>query len=93
MARILMPHAESLSATAGLMAPRLQSLDSMTVGIVNNSWRCMNVIAEELTTSLRDRFGVGRVLEERISAAQTLPPDLVEEFASRCDAVVVGIGN
>lgn len=93
MVQILMPYPESAHVQAGQLAPRLATLESRTVGIVNNSWRCMNVIAEELTRSLRDRFGVTTVLEERISAAQTLPPARMEEFASRCDAVVVGIGN
>lgn len=93
MVQILMPYPESARAAAGESAPRLVTLDSMTVGLVNNSWRCMNVIAEDLTRTLRDQYGVTTVLEERISAAQTLPPDRMEDFAKRCDAVVVGIGN
>ena len=93
MVQILMPYPESARAEAGTAAPRLTTLESMTVGLINNSWRCMNVLAEDLTRTLQDRYGVTAVLEERISAAQTLPPDRMEEFARRCDAVVVGIGN
>ncbi|MDQ3735467.1 MAG: hypothetical protein M3400_15990 [Actinomycetota bacterium] len=93
MVQILMPYPESARVDAGEPAPRLATLESMTVGLVNNSWRCMNVIAEDLTRTLQDKYGVTTVLEERISAAQTLPPDRMAEFARRCDAVVVGIGN
>lgn len=93
MVQILMPYPESGRAVAGELAPRLASLESMTVGVVNNSWRCMHVLAEDLTRVLRDQYGVTTVLEERISAAQTLPPDRMAEFARQCDAVVVGIGN
>lgn len=93
MVEMLMPCAESPRTEAGLMAPRLATLDSMTVGVVNNSWRCMHVIADQLTQSLRESYGVVTVLEKRISAAQTLPPDLMDDMAGSCDAVVVGIGN
>lgn len=93
MADILMPYAETSAARAGLGAARLSTLDGRVIGIVNNSWRCMNVIADELTTVLREDFGVADVVERQISAAQTLPPDMLEAMAADCDAVVVGIGN
>jgi len=93
MVDILMPYAEAGVEGAGLASPRLVTLSGVTVGIVNNSWRCMNVIGDELTARLTADFGVQDVLQERISAAQTLPEDLVDVMATRCDAVVVGIGN
>lgn len=92
MVQILMPHAERATATAVAMAPRLHGLVDARIGIVNNSWRCMDVLADELTRTLSG-LGVGQVVEERISAAQTLPPDPLGRLASGCDAVVVGIGN
>lgn len=93
MVDILMPYAESPSGRTGLAATRLSTVHGRTIGIVNNSWRCMNVIADELTTVLRADHGVARVVERRISAAQTLPEDMLEALAADCDAVVVGIGN
>lgn len=93
MVQILMPYAESPRAESGRMATRLASLDSMTVGIVNNSWRCMNVLSDHLTRAFREDFGVVSIIEKRISAAQTLPPDQMADLADTCDAVVVGIGN
>lgn len=88
-----MPYAEPVSGTAWRAAPRLSTLEGRTVGIVNNSWRCMHVIAENLATLLTRDLGVAAVREVRISAAQTLPEERFAELAAECDAVVVGIGN
>lgn len=93
MAQILMPYAERPTAPTVRFAPRVVSLEGATIGIVNNSWRCMNVISDELRALLTDRFGVTDFVERRISAAQTLPTDDVEQMSKTCDAVVVGIGN
>lgn len=90
---ILMPHSEAPPESDGLLAPRLADLQGATIGFVNNSWRCMDILSDELQSLLRGRYGVGDIVEERISAAQTLPQDRLAEMASRCDAVVVGIGN
>jgi hypothetical protein len=93
MAEILMPYAESVGSVAWRGAPRLSTVDGRTIGIVNNSWRCMDVVAAELSELLTGEHGVSGIREEKISAAQVLPPDRLAEMARRCDAVVVGIGN
>lgn len=93
MVDVLMPYAEPSQAQEGRLAPRLPTLDGRTVGLVNNSWRCMNVVAEELTRRLKAEHGVVDVVERRISAAQTLPSAMLEEMVGACDAVIVGIGN
>ena len=89
---ILMPYAEQPPGASGLAAARLSTVNGRTIGIVNNSWRCMNVIADELAALLTEQ-GAERIVERRISAAQTLPDDMLAEMAADCDAVVVGIGN
>ena len=93
MVDVLMPYAEPAEVEAGRLAPRLSSLDGRTVGLVNNSWRCMHVVAGDLTRRLKAEHGVVEVIEHRISAAQTLPPPTLQEMAMACDAVIVGIGN
>jgi len=87
-----MPYAEQPPGASGLAAARLSTVNGRTIGIVNNSWRCMNVIADELAALLTEQ-GAERIVERRISAAQTLPDDMLAEMAADCDAVVVGIGN
>lgn len=93
MVDILMPYAEAPAGRTSLGATRLSTVDGHTIGIVNNSWRCMDVIADELTAVLRADFGVTGVVERRVPATQTLPPDELDSLVAGCDAVVVGIGN
>jgi hypothetical protein len=92
MVDVLMPYAEQPGETSGDRATRLSTVHGRTIGIVNNSWRCMDVIADELTSVLTER-GAVRIVERRISAAQTLPEPDLDALAAECDAVVVGIGN
>ena len=90
---ILMPNAEEKADSVSILAARIPDLEGATVGVVNNSWRCMNILADELSSLLTERFKVAEILEERISAAQTLPLDRLDQMAARCHAVIVGIGN
>jgi hypothetical protein len=90
---VLMPYPETSAPALRLGSRRLADLNGRRVGIINNSWRCMNIIADELTTRLTRDYGVVDVVEERISAAQTLPADRLKKLAEQSDAVVVGIGN
>jgi hypothetical protein len=93
MAEILMPYAEVAGSVAWSGAPRLSTLEGRSIGIVNNSWRCMDVLADELVALLTREHGVAAIRQERISAAQVLPEDRLADMVERCDAVVVGIGN
>ena len=93
MVDILMPYAEAPTGRPGFGAPRLSTVDGRTIGIVNNGWRCMDVIADELAEVLRADFGAAGVVERRVPATRTLPPDALDELVAGCDAVVVGIGN
>jgi hypothetical protein len=95
MVDVLMPYAEQEN-TAAIAAPvsrRLRTVAGRRIRIVNNGWHCMNLPTEELTTALRVDYGVGAVIEIKISAAQTLPSPELERLANACDAVVVGIGT
>jgi hypothetical protein len=92
MVDVLMPYAEQPGGPSGGTATRLSTVHGRTIGIVNNSWRCMDVITDELTSVLTER-GAVRIVERRISAAQTLPEPDLDALATECDAVVVGIGN
>lgn len=93
MVDILMPYAEAPAGRAGLGATRLSTLRGRTIAIVNNNWRCMDLIADELATVLREDFGAAGVREWEVPATQTLPDDTLEAIVAECDAAVVGIGN
>jgi hypothetical protein len=93
MVDILMPYGEAPAGASGFGAARLSTLRGRTVGIVNNNWRCMDLIADELGSVLRADFGAVAVPQWEVPATQTLPPDTLEAIVAGCDAVVVGIGN
>lgn len=90
---ILTPGPDAGASDHPQLARRGDVLRGSTVGLVNNSWRCMDIIAAELTDQLRDQCGVADFVEMRISAAQTLSSAQLDEISTRCGAVVVGIGN
>jgi hypothetical protein len=75
MVAVLMPHPEPADAVASPtpVAPRLATLAGRTIGIVNNSCHCMDVVTEELRRALYADYAVAEVMEVKISAAQTLP--------------------
>jgi hypothetical protein len=87
-----MPNAERVKGTERQLAPRLDLLRGKTIGIINNSWRCMDIIVDEYRGRMAE-MGVARVIERRISASQRLPETDMSEFVEVCDAVIVGIGN
>jgi hypothetical protein len=95
MVAVLMPYPEPADGVASPVdvSPRLTTLAGRTIGIVNNSWHCMDVVTEELRAALYADYAVGEVVEVKISAAQTLPVPELERLAATCDAVVVGIGT
>ena len=95
MVAVLMPHPEPADAVSSPtpLAPRLTTLAGRTIGIVNNSWHCMDVVTGELRRALYADYAVAEVVEVKISAAQTLPAPDLERLAGACDAVVIGIGT
>lgn len=89
---ILIPYAEQLSAAKGVLAPRIDGLAGKTIGIVNNSWRCMNIIVDEYAKVLYES-GVAEIIEKKTTASQRLPVAQMDDLVATCDAVIVGIGN
>lgn len=92
MVDVLLPYAESTTTGGWTAAPRAGSLRGRTVGIVNNGWRCMDVLAAELRVALAE-YGVRDVDERQTAATQAMPDADLADLAGRCAAVVVGIGN
>lgn len=90
---VLMPYAEDPAAQPKQLAPRLDTLRGKTIGIINNTWNCMNVASDELRRLLLSEYGVADVIEKRTAATQKLPDPEIEDLAHRADAVICGIGN
>ncbi len=93
LAVVLMPYAEETAARTKTLAPRLDSLQGKTIGIINNGWNCMNVTTEELRRLLVSEYGVADIIEKKTTASLKLPKAEIEDLARRADAVVCGMGN
>lgn len=90
---VLMPYGEEPATIQKALAPRLDTLRGKTIGIVNNTWNCMNVATDELRQLLVSKFGVAEVIEKQTPATVPLRAADMDDLAKRADAVICGIGN
>jgi hypothetical protein len=85
---VLHPAAEDV-AEPQCLAPRLSSLQGMTVGLIDNRKRNANVYLEELGRLLQEDDGVSRVVTYRkISQSLPTPDEVLDQLASKCDAII-----
>ncbi len=90
---VLMPYGEEPATSQKALAPRLDTLRGKTVGIINNTWNCMNVATDELRHLLVSEFGAAEVIEKQTPATLPLGAADMDDLAKRADAVICGIGN
>ncbi|MBI2865370.1 MAG: hypothetical protein HYX94_12520 [Chloroflexi bacterium] len=89
-------------------APRPESLEGLTVGLVSNGWWSFNVVQQRFGELLKERCGVGDVVFVDVPSAEikehggrrpdnpihgNLDPKSLDEFASKCGVVINGLGN
>ena len=91
--RILDPTVEP-DRTESAQAPRLSALDGKVLGLLANGKvnadRLLDLVREGLEARyrLRDVVTVAKPSASRVAA-----PEMLEELARRCDAVVTAIGD
>jgi hypothetical protein len=91
--RILDPTVEP-DRTESVQAPRLSALDGKVLGLLANGKvnadRLLDLVREGLEARyrLRDVVTVAKPSATRVAA-----PEMLEELARRCDAVVTAIGD
>ena len=90
---ILLPIGESLDLQKATLAPRLQSLQGKTIGVLSNSWQCMTFVADELRMRLVSDYGAKEVLKFEAHLTLPMAPALMAEAIERCDAAIVGMGT
>jgi hypothetical protein len=84
----------SQSPQAARLAPRLDSLEGKSLGIVDNGKpngdRFLGIVAE----LLQERYGVKEVHSIRKeSISRPAPADLIADMAARSHLVITGIGD
>jgi predicted 3-demethylubiquinone-9 3-methyltransferase (glyoxalase superfamily) len=90
---VLHPAAEDV-AEPHRLAPRLSSLQGMTVGLIDNHKRNANVYLEALGQLLQDRYGVSQVVTYRkISQSMPTPDEVLDQLASSCDAIIHAVAD
>jgi hypothetical protein len=90
---VLHPAAEDVAEPQRL-APRLSSLQGMTVGLIDNHKRNANVYLEELGRLLQERYGVSQVVTYR-KISQSLPTasEVLHQLAGECDVIIHAVAD
>ena len=75
------------------LAPRLKTLDGMTIGVISNGKKSTKPFFDMMEKVLVEKYGVARVIR-RIKSNYSAPADadIVEE-AQQWDALIAGLGD
>jgi hypothetical protein len=91
--RYLVPTQEADTVPAGL-APRLASLNGITLGILSNGKSNATLLLEMVGEEMVADYGVAAVvIELKQSAVSNCPAALLDRLASQADAVITAIGD
>ena len=86
--------AASAEAAAPVAAPqRPADLAGKSVGILNNNWRSMALIAEDLSIQLKEHQGVKNVTVRRIPIAGPATDETLRQTRAEADVAIVGLAN
>ena len=90
--RMLDPRA-SLNLGDRPLVPGLDTLEGKVIGIIDNGQSNSTTMLQELAELLRRKYRPAEVLfKTKPTHMQGAPKPILEEFVSRCDAVITGLG-
>ncbi len=90
---VLNPAAEG-TAVIQKLAPRLSSLQGVTVGLIDNHKGNSDVYLEALAELFKEQFGVARVINYRKdSQSIPTPPEALDDLASQCQAIIHAVAD
>jgi hypothetical protein len=73
--------------------PGLESLEGKVIGIIDNGQSNSTAMFQELAKLIQGKDQTAEVLfKTKPSHMQGAPKPIIEEFVSRCDAVITGLG-
>ncbi len=83
----------SLSHKDRPLVPGLDTLEGKVIGIIDNGQANSTTMFQELAKLLQEKYGPAEVLfKTKPTHMQGAPKAIMEEFVSRCDAVITGLG-
>jgi predicted GTPase len=75
------------------LVPGLDTLEGKVIGIVDNGQANSTTMFQELAKLLEEKYRPAEVLfKTKPTHMQGAPKATMEEFVSRCDAVITGLG-
>jgi len=89
---VLNPALESTPLEARL-APRPVSLAGLTVGFLDNGKPMADVFLQELAEVMARRYRLEAILDGKPDPSRVVTPGQLTSLASRCHAIVTGIGD
>jgi hypothetical protein len=90
--KMLDPRA-SVNTAERPLVPGLDSLEGRVIGIIDNGQSNSTTMFQELAKLLQERYRPAEVLfKTKPTHMQGAPKSIIEEFVSRCDAVITGLG-
>jgi len=76
------------------LAPRLASLDGMTIGLIDNRKRHSDVFLARLQELMKERYGVaGFEYYTKVGACVATPEDVMADLVANCDAVIHAVAD
>jgi hypothetical protein len=90
--KILDPRA-SVNTKDQPLVPGLDTLEGKVIGIIDNGQANSTTMFQELAKLLEEKYRPVEVLfKTKPTHMQGAPKAVMEEFVSRCDAVITGLG-
>jgi predicted GTPase len=75
------------------LVPGLDTLEGKVIGIIDNGQANSTTMFQELAKLLEEKYRPAEVLfKTKPTHMQGAPKATMEEFVSRCDAVITGLG-
>jgi hypothetical protein len=75
------------------LVPGLDTLEGKVIGIIDNGQANSTTMFQELAKLLEEKYRPAEVLfKTKPTHMQGAPKLVMEEFVSRCDAVITGLG-
>jgi hypothetical protein len=75
------------------LAPRLQSLNGVTVGVLYNVKKNARELLVEMADVIGERFEIELFEPELTSQSMLADRDQLDKFAKECDVVLTGLGD
>lgn len=80
--------------TDATFAPRLTSLQTRRVGLLDNSKTNSDRMLKAIATILETQYGCQTTVQHRKpSASKPAATEIIEEFTKSCDLAIVGVGD